>query len=146
MRYFPLNRCASGCSVFHSCADVAHTFSRRQPSGDHGPGARDSHLHQRHAFAQEGRLCEKGSPHGRGDADPAVWTVRRLYALWVPAALNLIPNSARFTFTCCFWMGCMSTASMGQHFEKTINPICCVNETKTMVTPCLTFWKSVLIR
>ena len=30
------------------------------------------------------------------------------------SALNLNPNAARFTFICCSWMGCMSTASMDQ--------------------------------
>ena len=31
----------------------------------------------RHASGQEGRLFEKGSPHVRGNAGPAVWLVRR---------------------------------------------------------------------
>ena len=30
------------------------------------------------------------------------------------SALNLKPNAARFTFICCTWMECMSTASMDQ--------------------------------
>jgi hypothetical protein len=115
LRVFPINRCASGCSVSHSCPDAAHTFSLRQPSVNHGPGAWDSQSRHHHASGQEGRLFEKGSPHGLGNADPAVWTVRRLYALRVfmpcgylcpagiyalrvPAALNLNPNAARFTF------------------------------------------------
>ena len=98
MRYFPINRCASGCSAFDTCPHAAHTFSLRQPSGDHGPGARDSQSRHHHASGQEGRLFEKDSPHGCGNVDPAVWTVRRLYALRVPGALNLNPNAARFTF------------------------------------------------
>jgi hypothetical protein len=39
-------------------------------------------------------------PHGRSNTDPAVWTVRRLYALRLPAALNLNSNAARFTSIC----------------------------------------------
>ena len=45
----------------------------RQPSGDHGPGARDSQSRHHHPSGQEGRLFEKDSPHGRGNVDPAVW-------------------------------------------------------------------------
>ena len=51
-----------------------------------------------HVPGQESRLLEKGSPHWRGNVDPAIWSVRRLYALRVPGALNLNPNAARFTF------------------------------------------------
>ena len=53
------------------------TFSLRQPSGDHGSGARDSQSRHHHTSGQEGRLFEKDSPHGRGNVDSAVWTVRR---------------------------------------------------------------------
>jgi hypothetical protein len=57
-----------------------------------------------HASGQEVRLFAKDSPHWRGNLDPAVWSVRRLYALRVPGALNLNPNAARFTLICCSWM------------------------------------------
>ena len=64
MRYFATNRCASGCSAFHSCPDAAHTCSLRLPSGDHGPGAQDSQSRHHHPFGQEGRLFEKDSRTG----------------------------------------------------------------------------------
>ena len=48
-------------------------FSLRQPSGDHGPGARDGQSRHHHASGQEGRLFEKDSPHGCGNVDPAIW-------------------------------------------------------------------------
>jgi hypothetical protein len=59
-----------------------------------------------------GRLFEKDSSHWSSHIDSAIWSLRRLYALWVPGALNLNPNAARFTFTCCSWMECMLTATM----------------------------------
>jgi hypothetical protein len=34
-------------------------------------------------------------PYWRSNVDLAAWSVRRLYALWVPGALNLNPNAAR---------------------------------------------------
>jgi hypothetical protein len=52
-------------------------ISLRQPSGDHGPGARDRQSRHRHASGQEGRLFEKDSPPWRSNADPAIWSVRR---------------------------------------------------------------------
>ena len=77
MRYFHISQCASGCSVSHSSPGAAHTFSFCQPSGDHGPGARDSQSRHHHAPGQEGRLFAKESPLWRGNVDSAVWTVRR---------------------------------------------------------------------
>ena len=89
MRYSRINRCANGCSVFHSSPDAAHTLSLRQPSVDHRPGAGYRLPRHLHASGQEGRLFEKDSPHWCGNADSAIRSVRRLYALRVPAALNL---------------------------------------------------------
>jgi 3-isopropylmalate dehydrogenase len=45
---------------------------RRQPSGDHGPSARDSQSRHHHASGQEGRLFEKDSPYGRGNVGSQV--------------------------------------------------------------------------
>jgi len=44
----------------------------------------------------------------------AVTLIQRFGRSGAPGALNLNPNAARFTSICCFWMGCMSTAPMGQ--------------------------------
>ena len=89
LRYSRINRCGNGCSVFHSSPHAAHTLSLRQPSVDHRPGAGDRLPRHLHASDQESRLFEKDSPHWRGHVDSAIWSVRRLYALWVPGALNL---------------------------------------------------------
>ena len=94
--------------------EFSHLIIARQPSGDHGPGVGNRLPRHHHTSGQEGWLFEKEGPYWRGNADSAVWTVRRFCALRVPAALNLNPNAARSTFKCCSWMGFISTASMEQ--------------------------------
>ena len=62
---------------------VLHLIRERKLSAATCPGAGHRLPCHLYASGEEARLFAKDSPHWRGNVDPVVWSVRRLYALWV---------------------------------------------------------------